>query len=155
MDYLLKPYSKERLLAAVTKAKELIENESYKSNALQILMEDHDRTTENIDRIAVKIGPKIRIIFLEEVLFLESQDDYVMIYTEKGKYLKQKTMKYFERVLPPQSFLRVHRSYMVRLDFVSQIGLYEKDSYIIKLKNDQTIPVSKSGYSRLRSALNF
>jgi two-component system LytT family response regulator len=155
VDYLLKPYSQERLMAAVDKAKELIINESHRNDGIQTLLEEHDRQIESIDRIAVKTGSKIKIIFLEEIQYLESQDDYVMIYTEAGKYLKQKTMKYFERALPSQAFLRVHRSYMVRLDFVSQIELYEKDSYVIKLKNGQTIPVSKSGYGRLRSALNF
>ena len=155
VDYLLKPYSQDRLKVAVAKARELIANESKKNNGIQSLLEEHDRQIESIDRIAVKTGTKIRIIFIEEVQYLESQDDYVMIYTDSGKYLKQKTMKYFERALPSQSFLRVHRSYLVRLDFVSQIELYEKDSYVIKLKSGQTIPVSKSGYSRLRSALKF
>jgi two-component system LytT family response regulator len=78
-----------------------------------------------------------------------------MIYTEEGKYLKQNTMKYFEKHLPPKFFVRVHRSYIVKLDFVAQIELYERDSYIIKLKNQQTIPVSKAGYNRLRENLRF
>ena len=78
-----------------------------------------------------------------------------MIYTDEGKFLKQKTMKFFESNLPHKAFIRVHRSYIVRTDFVEQIELYEKDGYIIKLKNNQTVPVSKSGYNRLRATLNF
>lgn len=155
VDYLLKPYSQDRLLAATSKARYLIQNESHKNHTVQALIEEHDQHIESIDRIAVKTGTKIKIIFIDEVQYLESQDDYVMIYTSDGRYLKQKTMKFFEKSLPAQSFLRVHRSYLVRLDFVAQIELYEKDSYMIKLKNNQTIPVSKSGYNRLRAALNF
>lgn len=154
VDYLLKPYSQDRLITAFQKAKELIEN-PVKSDGVKELIKDHQAQIETIDRIAVKTGTKIKIIYTGEVEYVESHDDYVMIYTADGKYLKQKTMKFFERHLPSQSFIRVHRSYIVRIDFVEQIELYEKDSYIIKLKNNKTIPVSKSGYNRLRAALNF
>jgi len=154
VDYLLKPYSQDRLSAAFSKAKDLIQNSSEKGN-VQDLINDHQKHSESIDRIAVKTGTKIKIIFVEDIEYLESQDDYVMIYSRDGKYLKQKTMKFFENSLPAQSFIRVHRSYIVRIDFVKQIELYEKDSYIIRLKNEQTIPVSKSGYNRLRATLNF
>ncbi len=154
VDYLLQPYSQERLVTAFQKVKELIQNPA-KSDSIKELIEDHQEQIETIDRIAVKTGTKIKIIYTGEVEYLESQDDYVMIYTADGKYLKQKTMKFFESHLPSKSFIRVHRSYIVRIDFVEQIELYEKDSYIIVLKNKQTIPVSKSGYNRLRAVLNF
>jgi two-component system LytT family response regulator len=154
VDYLLKPYSRDRLISAFNKAKEIIDNSPNKNNVKEAI-KDHEAQIETIDRIAVKTGTKIKIIYIEDVEYLESQDDYVMIYTNDGKFLKQKTMKFFETHLPPQSFVRVHRSYMVRIDFVEQIELYEKDGYVIKLKNSKTIPVSKSGYNRLRSALNF
>lgn len=154
IDYLLKPFSLQRLQVAVDKALKLI-GSGNDGRSISNLMEEFQQKTETIDRIAVKTGSKIKIIYNEEVYFLEAQDDYVMIYTADGKYLKQHTMKYFESHLPEDQFVRVHRSYIVRLDFVEQIELYEKDAFIIKLKNHQTIPVSKSGYSRLRSRLNF
>ncbi len=154
VDYLLKPYSKERLISAFEKAKELIGNQE-KANNVKVAIDAHRVQIEIIDRIAVKTGSKIKIIYIEDVEYLESQDDYVMIYTGDGKYLKQKTMKFFENHLPKQSFVRIHRSYMVRIDFVEQIELYEKEGYIIKLKNGKTIPVSKSGYNRLRATFNF
>lgn len=154
VDYLLKPYAQDRLVVAIEKAKELIQK-PLNSNHVKELIDTHQNQVDTIDRIAVKTGNKIKIIYIEEVEYLESQDDYVMIYTPEGKFLKQKTMKFFENHLPQQAFIRVHRSYMVRVDFVKQIELYEKDSYIIKLKNGQIIPVSKSGYNRLRTILNF
>lgn len=154
VDYLLKPFSQDRLISAFQKAKERIDKPSSKESVRE-LVDAHQEQSEIIDRIAVKTGSKIRIIYADEIEYLESQDDYVMIYTADGKYLKQKTMKFFETHLPTNAFVRVHRSYMVRIDFVDQIELYEKDSYIVKLKNSQTIPVSKSGYNRLRTTLNF
>lgn len=154
VDYLLKPYSIDRLKSAIDKAKKINQSTNEK-NAVHQLIQDHQEQIQSIDRIAVKTGTKIKIIYINEIQYLESQDDYVMIFTAEGKFLKQNTMKYFERQLPADSFLRVHRSYIVRLDFVEQIELYERDSYIIKLKNQQTIPVSKSGYNRLRENLKF
>lgn len=154
IDYLLKPYAPERLKAAIEKVGRFIDLPEQ-HRPINALIRDHQETTEFLDRVAVKTGSKIRIIYIDEIQYLESQDDYVMLYTEDGKYLKQNTMKYFEDHLPHRSFVRVHRSYIVRLDFVEQIELYERDSYIVKLKNKQTIPVSKSGYNRLRETLGF
>ncbi|MCG8311356.1 MAG: LytTR family transcriptional regulator DNA-binding domain-containing protein [Cytophagales bacterium] len=153
-DYLLKPFSRDRLDDALRKAKRLLQAPANNISVKDLLAE-HQSKIESIDRIAVKTGTKIKIIYIDDIQYLESQDDYVMIYTGDGKYLKQKTMKFFEANLPEQEFIRVHRSYIVRTDFVEQIELYEKDSYLIKLKNEQTVPVSKSGYNRLRETLNF
>lgn len=154
IDYLLKPYSQERLHAALAKAQKLLEDPPDLRHLKQFVHRQ-DEHKEQIDRVAVKTGAKINIIYIDDIRYLESQDDYVMIYTAEGRFLKQKTMKFFENHLPPASFIRVHRSYIVRIDFVEQIELYEKESYIIKLKNGKTIPVSKSGYNRLRQSLNF
>jgi two-component system LytT family response regulator len=154
VDYLLKPYSQERLKAAIEKAQKL-EDAVDEQKHIENLIRDHQGEQTSIDRIAVKTGTKIKIIYADEIQYLEAQDDYVMIYTMEGKFLKQNTMKYFEKHLSSKYFVRVHRSYLVRLDFVEQIELYERDSYVIKLKNKQTIPVSRSGYTRLRDSLNF
>ncbi len=154
VDYLLKPYSQDRLSAAIEKARKVEDTPDEQKN-VENLIRDHQEEQTSIDRIAVKTGTKIKIIYVDEIQYLESQDDYVMIYTNDGKFLKQNTMKYFEKHLSSKYFVRVHRSYLVRLDFVEQIELYERDSYVIKLKNQQTIPVSRSGYNRLRESLNF
>ncbi|NJN27547.1 MAG: response regulator [Cyclobacteriaceae bacterium] len=154
VDYLMKPFARDRLEAALDKARELICWPKAGNQTGELLHKlEHQVTT--IDRIAVKTGNKIKIIYAEDIQYLESQDDYVMVYTAEGHFLKQKTMKFFESHLAPTSFIRVHRSYMVNIDSVSQVELYEKDSYIIKLKSGQTIPLSKTGYNRLRAALQF
>ena len=77
-----------------------------------------------------------------------------MVYTDNAHYLKQKTMNYYEDHLDRGEFLRVHRSYIVRLEKIVKIEPYEKSSYIAVLKNNEKIPVSRSGYSRLRDILN-
>ena len=78
-----------------------------------------------------------------------------MIYTVESKHLKQRTMKFFESHLPEEDFVRIHRSYIVKLSEISQMQLYEKESYIVILKNGVKIPVSKTGLPKLKSKLDF
>ncbi len=154
VDYLLKPYAKERLMEAIERAKSL-KDKPHSKGPVEALIRQHQQTQDVLERIAIKTGNRIKIIYVGEIQYLEAQDDYVMIYTGDGKYLKQQTMKYFESHLPSSSFVRIHRSYIARIDFIEQIELYEKDAYIVKLRNGHTLPVSKSGYLRLRDALRF
>jgi two-component system LytT family response regulator len=84
---------------------------------------------------------------------LEAQDDYVMLYTGKDSYLKQQTMKYFERHLDENDFVRVHRSYIVRIRKIESIESHGRDTHEMTLKNGRKIPVSRSGYGRLKEIL--
>ncbi|MFA5047376.1 MAG: LytTR family DNA-binding domain-containing protein, partial [Paludibacter sp.] len=110
---------------------------------------------EKIERIAVKSGTKIHVILVSEILFLQSDGDYVQIVTLQGKYLKEQTMKFFEEHLPESRFVRVHRSYIVNVEMISRIELYEKQNQLLILKNGQQIKTSPSGYNSLRLALNL
>jgi len=109
---------------------------------------------ERIERIAVRQNAKIHVLPVEEVFFLSSEGDYVLIYTENTKYLKEQTMKYFEQHLP-DGFLRVHRSTIVNVDKISRIELFEKQSYYLILKNSRKIKMSPQGYRRLRTHLGM
>ncbi len=86
---------------------------------------------------------------------MEANDDYVNIYTKEGKYLKNKTLSYFEKHLHPQSFVRVHRSYLIKIAEITKIEAYKKDSHIVILKNGEQVPVSKTGYPKLKGALGL
>ena len=149
VDYLLKPFSKERFLMAINKIPNKIINEQKINKIKDYLNEDEKLT----DRIVVKSGSKIVVIPLDSVFYFEAQDDYVMIYSEQGRFLKQKTMKYFEKALPYKDFVRVHRSYIINLGYIDSINLYEKESYSIKLKNGSIVKASKSGYKNLKEKL--
>ncbi len=153
VDYLLKPFPKERLYAAVEKALTRIKSNVQPQSQVANLA-SHP-LTEKLERIVVKSGSKIKVVPVDKIRYLEAQDDYVMIYTDDGKHLKQGTMKSFEDHLDPLQFIRVHRSYIVRIDQVVQLEPYAKDSYVAKLKGGVTIKVSKSGLKSLRGKLDF
>jgi two-component system, LytTR family, response regulator len=152
-DYLLKPYSKERLISAVQKAKEKIKSESIKSVNIQQLIQQP--LSEKLERIVVKSGNKIKVIPVDKITYLEAQDDYVMIYTDEGKHLKQGTMKYFEDHLDASKFIRVHRSYIVRIDQVTQLEPYSKENFVLKLKNGTSLKISRNGLKNLKDKFNF
>ena len=156
VDYLLKPFPKDRFDQALEKAKEKIQTQKTETKAqVKQVIEKIDEKPDNIFRIVVKKSGDIHVIPVEELLYIEAQDDYVMLYTEKGKYLKEKTMKYYESHLDNSQFVRVHRSYIVRVDQVKRLEPYGKSSYLAILGQGQKVNVSLSGYKRLKEVLNF
>ena len=154
-DYLLKPFSSDRFDAAIQKAIEKINAKSTELPVIKKLVETVDEKTETIDRVVVKTGNKIKVIPSGRIIYIEAQDDYVMIYSEDGKHLKEKTMKYFETHLDPDHFIRIHRSYIVNVNFIVQLEHFTKESYVVILKNAAKLKVSDSGYKNLKTRLNF
>jgi two-component system LytT family response regulator len=153
VDYLLKPYSQERLISAVQKAAEKIKSGAGKDKKIEQLI--HQPLSEKMERIVVKTGTKIKVIPVDKINYFEAQDDYIMLYTDEGKHLKQGTMKYYEDHLDTSKFIRVHRSYIVRIEQVVQLEPYSKDNYLLKLKNGTALKVSRNGLKNLKDKLNF
>ncbi len=153
VDYLLKPFSRERFAKAIEKAAEKTGSSDYVPSVKEFV--NNLAATEKTERIVVKTGTKIHVIPVNTLLYIEAQDDYVMVYTAEGKFLKQQTMKHYEKSLDEKVFVRIHRSYIVNIHEMLRIEPYEKDSYQVVLKNSTKLPVSKTGYSLLKKALDF
>ncbi len=152
-DYLLKPYSKERLMEAIDKVAERIKTQGMASDVADKI--SNYPKEEFLDRIVVKDRHKIHIIPVNQIRYIESMDDYVMIFTTEGRYIKQKTMKYMENSLDPHNFIRIHRSNIVKVEEIHEIQQYEKESYIVILHDKTKLKVSKTGYKNLKEVLNF
>ncbi len=153
IDYLLKPFSKERFDQAITKAKS--KSVDQKPDEIKRINDFRDEQVDTIDRIVVKQNHKIVVIPVDDIKYIEAQDDYVMIYTNDARYMKQKTMKYFETHLPANDFVRIHRAYIAKVSEIEELQRYEKDSYIVKLKSGEKLKVSKSGYQNLKDIKNI
>jgi LytTr DNA-binding domain len=108
-----------------------------------------------IERITVKLGNKIHVVTVDEIVYLQADGDYVQIFTNSGKYLKEQTMKYFEENLPKNKFVRVHRSSIVNIEMISRIELYEKQTQQLTMKNGLQVKTSPNGYKSLKSKLNL
>ena len=153
VDYLLKPFSLERFKQAIDKA--FLARKSSVLNLRKSLPELNSNLQEHrpLDRVVVKEGVDVHVIPISEILFLEAQDDYVMIHTNERKYLKLASLRSFEQGLPKQQFVRVHRSFIVNISSISKIGNYSKDSHQIILSNGKNIRISRSGLVLLREIL--
>jgi two-component system, LytTR family, response regulator len=151
VDYLLKPFGAERFEAALKRANERL---GGKLPAPADLSSAARPPAEFLDRIVVRDGTRVHIIPVAKLDFAEAQDDYVALASEGKKHLKQQTISSLEKVLNPQHFLRIHRSYLVNLEKVSKIEPYSKDNYVVVLNSGAQLPVSRSGYARLRVFLD-
>ncbi len=151
VDYLLKPFSKERFNQALSKAIHKLRSLTPTGpEPLNFFRNSIDRDDRVLDRIVVRQGSKIVVIPVEEVYYFESQDDYVMIHSTLGRFLKEKTMQFFEHSLPSNGFLRIHRSCLINLSYVTGIELYEKNTHMVVMKNGAKLRASQEGYKRLR-----
>lgn len=151
VDYLLKPFSRDRLKQAVDKVKSrLAAGVHDEKPAVEKLRQHIDETETVLERVVARLGSKIIVIPADKIYYIEAQDDYVMIYSELGRHLKEKTMRYFENHLPSQNFVRIHRKYIANLSFISSVELYEKNAHLVLMKNGDKIRASQEGYKRLR-----
>ena len=151
VDYLLKPFSKERFQKAVQKYL----NQQNNSAAVEQTIETAAESPSQQNRVVVKDGNKIKIIPVHQIHFLEAADDYVKIVSNDGSFLKKRTMSFFEKSLAQFQFVRVHRSFIVNTQLITRIDAYEKDSHLLFLTTGEKIPVSKSGYSKLKEVLGI
>lgn len=154
VDYLMKPFSKKRFSEAIDKVYHRLSQQSEKPKVKEFASKVKEET-EEIERIFVKTGSKIDVVPVPEIVRIESEDDYVEIFTPKGKFLKKETMNYLEKVLPKDTFVRVHRSSIINLNNIQKIEKYGKESSMVILKDGSRVNVSKSRIKDLKNQLGF
>ncbi len=155
VDYLLKPFPPERLRQAVKKAVEKIGDKKEEEKPVPMILEKFPAPVNPLNRVVTRKGNAISIIPVEQIRYVQAEDDYVMIYYAEGKVLKQQTMKYYEENLPKDNFVRIHRSYIVKVEEIKKLEPYTKDNYVAVLNTGEKLPVSRSGYKLLKEELNF
>jgi two-component system LytT family response regulator len=154
VDYLLKPFSKERFESAVQKALHRIRQEkSLPDKSIDSLRENIQESRGTLDRVVTRLGSKVTVIPVDRIWYIESADDYVMIYSELGNHLKEKTMKFFEEHLPANNFVRIHRGSIINLAQIAAIDPYTKDTHMVTLKCGAKLRASAEGYKKLRAML--
>jgi len=155
IDYLLKPYSRERFNQAVQKAIAQYSTNSSPISAVQNLVTSLEENPEFLQRIAVKSRHKVSVVPIDDIIYLEAEGDYVMLHTKDARHLKEKTMKYFETHLDPSQFIRIHRSFIVNARYIDRIEYYDKENYAVITKNGAKLRASTSGYKILKQILNM
>ena len=150
VDYLLKPFGADRFETALERVKKRMSRRLPPANELVSSARPPSRYLE---RVVVRDGTRVFIIPVSKLEYAEAQDDYVALSSQGKKHLKQQTLSSLEVSLDPEHFLRVHRSYIVNLDLVAKIEPYGKGNHVAILSGGSQLPVSRSGYARLREFL--
>lgn len=151
LDYILKPFSKERFSQAINKWK----NTASNTSELDKLEETFFKQPDEHLRIVIKDKQEIKIIPTSEIEYIEAYDDYVKIHHLGKTHLKKKTMSYFEKTLDPKQFIRVHRSFLLNINELTRIESFEKNSYVAILRSGKRIPISRSAYRPLKESLGI
>lgn len=151
VDYLLKPFTRERFDEALTRARKRVA-EAPDSGVAEVTREAAERQGSR-DRILIREGAGVVVIPVEKVDVIEAEDDYVRIRAEGKEYRKQTPLGDLEKMLPPSRFVRIHRSILLNVDRLAKLELYAKDSRVAILKDGTRLPVSRSGYARLKELL--
>ncbi|MCE3228552.1 MAG: DNA-binding response regulator [Bacteroidetes bacterium] len=158
VDYLLKPFSPERFEKALNKFLQAHQARGENEPALkkiEALDNSPKKHSDEAHRIVVKNGSHILILPVSDVLYLEAHDDYVKVFNKETFFLKKKTMSYYEETLDPSQFVRVHRSFILNINYITKIEPLDKNNQLAVLKNGVKLPLSKTGYSKLREVLKL
>jgi two-component system LytT family response regulator len=150
VDYLLKPFHLDRFQKALERARARIGAPRLTASELTAAARPPGQMLE---RMVVKDGSKVHIIPVNKLDYVEAQDDYVALHSEKKNYLKQQTIASVEEQLDPKRFVRIHRSYIVNLERIARIEPYTKDSRVAVLQDGAQLPVSRSGHAKLKALL--
>jgi len=154
VDYLLKPFSADRFKKALDRVRARLGAPVAAGKISAPELSAAARAPEQrLERIVVKDGTKVHIIPLEKLDYVEAQDDYIALRSEKKNYLKQQTISSIEAQLDAKKFVRIHRSYIVNLERIARIEPYTKDSRVAVLTDGTQLPVSRSGHAKLKSML--
>jgi two-component system LytT family response regulator len=157
VDYLLKPFSRARFDAALTRARERVMASQWvgAADAPSAIKLTTDQRPDGqwATRVVVRDGTQIVIVPVERIDYLQAQDDYVAIHEAGRTHLKHQTLAELSASLDPARFVRIHRSYVVQLARIARMDLVAKDARVAVLHDGQTLPVSRSGHERLREQL--
>lgn len=148
LDYLLKPFDKERFDQAIEKYLSKTDTETKGISEIP-------SPADQLNRIVIKDGSEIKIIPIADINYLESYDDYVKIHTDGKTHLKHATMSFYEDALNPSQFVRIHRSYIINLKRLTRIEPFEKNSHRAVLTDGSSLSISRSSYPKVKKALGI
>jgi two-component system LytT family response regulator len=149
IDYLLKPFSRERLAQALASAR----SRPTPPAQVEAVAQEAARRHGPLERILIRDGARVHVVPAAGIDWIEAQDDYVSISAGGRTYLKNGRMAELEQGLDPSLFLRVHRSYIVNVGAIERIEAPTKDSWCAVLKGGKRVPVSRSGYQKVKDLI--
>lgn len=146
IDYLLKPYPQERLDQALAHARSRLGG----TPAVAQMAAEAVLRNGPLERVLIRDGARVHVVAAERIDTIEAQDDYVEISAEGRTYLKNQRLSELEQQLDPGRFVRLHRSWIVNVERIERIEQATKDSHCAVLQDGRRIPVSRTGYQKVK-----
>ena len=154
VDYLLKPFSRERLQEALGRARQRLRHKTDGPSVIPTELSAAARPAgTRLSRIVIRDGADVHVVPIDRVDYVEAQDDYVAVHTGDRVLLKDQTMTNLESQLDARRFVRIHRSFLLNLDRLARLETTGKDARVAVLRDGRELPVSRSGYTRLQELL--
>lgn len=150
VDYLLKPFGTPRFLAALERARSIVRMREAAAQLDRARSIFSPRANVPFDRIFVRDGNAVLAVLLADIERVEAQDDYVMIHTERKRYLVSLRIRNLEERLPNPPFLRIHRSHIVNLDHIDRMVGLDDARFEVRMKNGTVVPVSRARSQEIR-----
>jgi len=151
VDYLLKPFNAERFDQALAHAR--LHARSGLPGGAPALIAENRKRQRPLQRILIRDGARVHVLPVDKIDYIQAQDDYVCFKSGGKEYLKQEAMAELEALLDAGRFIRIHRSYILNVERLSRLQLLAKDSYVAILADGTQLPVSRTGYARLKPLL--
>ncbi len=149
VDYLLKPFDDLRFFDALSHARELLaghsEHEFKMRNLNEAVRSEKWENYQLRDKIVVRTGGKICFLKTADIVSIKAAGKYIEIMANRQKYLVRQAIGEIERMLNPEQFLRIHRSVIINLDYVSDMQHWSKGDYLFQLNNGDKY-ISSAGY---------
>ena len=151
VDYLLKPFAADRLAAALDRVRDRLGRGD--TVPIQELAAAGQPAQGHTRRILVRDGPRVHVLPVEKIEYVQAQDDYVCFRCEGKEYLKEQTLGDLETVLDPARFVRIHRSFLLNLDRLARVELDARENRVAVLSDGKRLPISRTGHTRLSELL--
>ncbi len=150
LDYLLKPFSRERMAEALNQAR----LRAPQPARIEAVVKDAQARQQPLERVLIRDGARVHVVAASSIDYIEAQDDYVRISAGGKGYLKHQRLSELEAQLDGAVFVRIHRSYIVNVGAIERIEPVSKDNHCAVLKDGVKLPISRSGYQKVRELLS-
>ncbi|AKP75753.1 LytTR family transcriptional regulator DNA-binding domain-containing protein [Priestia aryabhattai] len=150
IDYILKPFDEERVVQAIHKYKKMrVPHHAVKEE------EPIGESSSQTGKLAISVDDSIVLVNIEDILFVGLIEGEVTIQTITESYHTADTLAMLEKKLPSQSFVRVHRGYIVNVHHISEVQPWFNSTYNLVMKNDKRVPVSRTYAKELKKRLGI
>jgi two-component system LytT family response regulator len=149
VDYLLKPFDKERFQTALKRVLEKVRSKALEAEKISAVLNEVKPPSKPVERLMVKTEGRVLLIKTEDLDWVEAADNYVNLHVGNEAHLMRETMSSLEGKLPPEKFMRISRSSIVNLERIKELQPMFHGEYVVILKNGTKLTLSRTYREKL------